>query len=130
MPMKLSTLRIFVTDLVAAQNFYEDLLGLPRVAGGAEFGYCVFEPGAVQLVVEVVMQDAPPEDRALVGRFTGASFAVDDVRATHARLAALGVVFTGLPEAQEWGGVLATLRDPAENELQIVQMPRADSPKQ
>jgi uncharacterized glyoxalase superfamily protein PhnB len=38
-------------------------------------------------------------------------------------LSALGVAFTGLPEQQDWGGILATLRDPAGNELQLVQQP-------
>jgi lactoylglutathione lyase len=33
------------------------------------------------------------------------------------------VHFTGLPEKQQWGGVLATMQDPAGNELQLVQHP-------
>jgi uncharacterized glyoxalase superfamily protein PhnB len=40
-------------------------------------------------------------------------------------LAAAGVEFSGEPEKQFWGGILATLRDPAGNELQIVQQPTA-----
>lgn len=124
--MRLGTVRIFVHDLVAAQAFYEDKLGLPRVAGGAAFGYCVFEsdgPGEVQLVIEVVGADAPEQDRELVGRFTGVSFTVDDVGTLHAELSARGVKFTDPPEQQDWGGVLATFLDPSGNELQIVQMP-------
>lgn len=126
--MKLGTVRIFVHDLVAAQAFYEDKLCLPRVAGGAAFGYCVFEsdgPGEVQLVVELVGPDAPLQDRELVGRFTGVSFTVADVRALHADLTARGVKFTDPPELQDWGGVLATFLDPSGNELQIVEMPGA-----
>ena len=124
--MKLGTVRIFVHDLVAAQRFYEDTLGLPRVAGGSAFGYCVFEtdgPGEVQLVIEPVAADAPDADRDLVGRFTGLSFTVVDVQALHADLTARGVKFTDPPEVQDWGGVLATFLDPSGNELQIVQMP-------
>lgn len=121
--MRLSTVRIFVHDLVAAQAFYEDTLGLPRVAGGPAFGYCVFEPGNVQLVVEPVSADAPEADRELVGRFTGLSFSVANMHATHAELTARGVKFTDPPEQQDWGGVLATFLDPSGNELQIVQMP-------
>jgi lactoylglutathione lyase len=30
-------------------------------------------------------------------------------------------VFKGVPEKQFWGGTLVTLRDPAGNEVQIVQ---------
>jgi catechol 2,3-dioxygenase-like lactoylglutathione lyase family enzyme len=121
--MKLGTVRIFVHSLVAAQTFYEETLGLPRVAGGSAFGYCVFEPGDVQLVIEAVSGDAPLEDRELVGRFTGVSFTVPDVNALHAELSKRGVKFTDPPERQDWGGVLATFLDPSGNELQIVEMP-------
>lgn len=43
-------------------------------------GYCVFDAGNTQLVVESVPPDAPEEDQVLVGRFTGLSFAVADRR--------------------------------------------------
>jgi uncharacterized glyoxalase superfamily protein PhnB len=72
-------------------------------------------------VVEVVADDAPEEDRVLVGRFTGLSFTVQDIGEKHRHLVALGVPFTGAPEKQFWGGILATLQDPSGNELQIVQ---------
>jgi uncharacterized glyoxalase superfamily protein PhnB len=36
-----------------------------------------------------------------------------------------GVAFTGEPEKQFWGGTLATFKDPAGNELQICEQPRA-----
>lgn len=124
--MRLSAVRIFVHDLVVAQAFYEDKLGLPRVAGGAAFGYCVFESdgtGALHLVIEAVSADAPESDRELVGRFTGVSFTVADVHAFHAELTERGVKFTDPPEVQDWGGVLATFLDPSGNELQIVQVP-------
>jgi aminoglycoside 6'-N-acetyltransferase I len=122
-PLRLQTARLFVRDLARALDFYRDRLGLSLVAGGAEAGWCVFDAGGLTLVVEPVPADAPAEDQGLVGRFTGLSFTVDDVRATHAALVARGVVFSGAPEAQGWGGVIATLRDPDGNELQIAQMP-------
>jgi uncharacterized glyoxalase superfamily protein PhnB len=84
----------------------------------------VFSLGTTDLVVESVNGDDPAEDRALAGRFTGLSLAVDDVRATHARLAAAGVRFTGTPEAQSWGGTLATFEDPSGNQWQIVEYPK------
>ena len=76
-------------------------------------------------MVEAVADDAPEEDRVLVGRFTGLSFTVKDVREKHRELVSLGVPFTGAPEKQFWGGILATLQDPSGNELQIVQHPTA-----
>lgn len=121
--MRLAALRIFVRDIVAARDFYAGALGLRLIADGTEHGYCVFDAVGADLVVEAVPTDAPAEDQVLVGRFTGVSFAVEDLEATYARLQAQGVPFSGAPEAQAWGGVLATLRDPAGNELQLVQYP-------
>lgn len=123
--MRLSAARLFVHDLEGALAFYAQVLGLRLVHGGIGAGYCVFDAGGCQLVVEPVPHHAPDEEQVLVGRFTGLSFAVADIAAEHARLVALGVPFAGAPEAQPWGGILATLRDPAGNELQLAQYPAA-----
>ena len=121
--MNLSAVRIFVRNLAEAETFYASILGLPLSAGGAEYGYCVFKTGNVQLVVESVPSDAPEDEQRLVGRFTGLSFSVASAQAAYTELLRLGVAFTGAPEKQAWGGILATLRDPAGNELQLVQAP-------
>lgn len=60
-------------------------------------------------------------DRALVGRFTGISFAVDDINDSYESLRSAGLAFSGEPERQAWGGRLATIVDPSGNELQLVQ---------
>lgn len=125
--MNLNTARIFVRDIAAAKQFYEHQLGLPLKADGSQHGYCVFKSGGMELVVECVAEDAPEDDQALVGRFTGLSFTVEDIAAKHQALEALGVHFTGLPEKQYWGGILATFEDPSGNGLQIVQLPAAAS---
>jgi predicted enzyme related to lactoylglutathione lyase len=123
--MQLSAARIFVRDMIAARNFYAQVLGLPIKADGSQHGYCVFNAGGADLVVESVADDADEEERALVGRFTGLSFKVDDIRAKHQALVALGVAFTEAPEKQFWGGTLATFQDPSGNGLQLVEMPAA-----
>jgi predicted enzyme related to lactoylglutathione lyase len=121
--MNLGTVRVFVRDISSAKQFYGERLGLPVHADGSENGYCVFRVGTVFLVAEAVGGDAPKEEQALVGRFTGVSFDVPDMQAKYDELSSRGVEFTGLPERQAWGGILATLRDPAGNELQICQQP-------
>lgn len=123
--MQLGTTRIFVDDLAAASSFYAAALGLPLKVNGEHFGFCVFDAGGVELVVESIASDAPDDDLALVGRFTGLSFTVVDVAAKYAELLAKGVAFSGAPERQAWGGILATFVDPAGNALQIVQPPAA-----
>lgn len=119
--MNLNTARVFVRDINVAKDFYSRLLGLPLQHDGTEYGYCVFRPGAATLVVEAVPLDAPEDEQVLVGRFTGLSFQVANAQESYALLSAKGVEFTGTPEAQAWGGVLATLRDPSGNQVQICQ---------
>lgn len=118
--MNLNTARVFVRDIARARGFYGQALGLRLVADGQAQGYCVFDAGNCELVVEAVAQDAAPEDQALVGRFTGLSFLVPSVHVAHQDLVGKGVVFTGAPERQFWGGTLATFRDPDGNEFQLV----------
>jgi predicted enzyme related to lactoylglutathione lyase len=120
--MRLAAARIFVSHLDDAIDFYRALLGPPRSvdSGGA---YAVFDGHSSDIIVEVVPDDAPPDDRALVGRFTGISFAVDDVDQAHRELSAAGLAFTSAPATQPWGGRLATLADPSGNRIQLVQFP-------
>ena len=123
--MKLSAARIFVRNLSEAEHFYGSVLGLPLQAGGPQAGYCVFRSGGIDLVIEPVDAAAPPDEQDLVGRFTGLSFAVVSAQETYNQMQAAGVRFTGAPELQAWGGVLATFLDPAGNGLQLVQAPSA-----
>ncbi len=118
--MRLAAARIFVSDLSPAIHFYATLLGPPTAVDPGT--YAVFNATA-DIVVETVPADAPPDDLALVGRFTGISFAVDDIDGTYERLRASGLRFAGGPELQGWGGRLATCIDPSGNELQLVQYP-------
>jgi catechol 2,3-dioxygenase-like lactoylglutathione lyase family enzyme len=119
--MELNTVRVFVDDIAAAKSFYANSLGLPLKHDGAEYGFCLFRPGGIDLLIEAVPKDAPADDIELVGRFTGLSFAVPDINATYTEMLAKGVKFTGEPERQPWGGILATFQDRAGNGLQLVQ---------
>jgi catechol 2,3-dioxygenase-like lactoylglutathione lyase family enzyme len=121
--MNLTTARLFVSNIEDARDFYAHTLGLRLLADGSRFGYCVFAAGPISLVVESVAPDAPADDQILVGRFSGLSFAVDDIAKTHRELADKGVVFTEEPERQAWGGIVATFKDPAGNQLQLAQHP-------
>jgi len=118
--VNLNTARVFVRDIARASRFYAEALGLKVHAQDLARGYCVFNAGNCELVVESVPAQAPAEDQALVGRFTGLSFLVPSVHVAHQDLVGRGVVFTGPPERQFWGGTLATFRDPDGNEFQIV----------
>ena len=120
--MRLAAARVFVRDLSPAIGFYTTLLGQPT-AVDPDGTYAVFDASTTDIVVETVPDDAPPDDLALVGRFTGLSFAVDDLADAYERLQTAGLRFSSEPELQAWGGRLATVVDPSGNELQLVQYP-------
>jgi catechol 2,3-dioxygenase-like lactoylglutathione lyase family enzyme len=117
--MELIAIRIFVDDLAAARRFYRDMLGLQLKWDDADS--LGFDVGG-NLIVEPVDDKADAERRALVGRFIGCSLEVDDIQAAYKKLAAKGVVFTGPPEREPWGGVLAHFKDPSRNILTLVQI--------
>ncbi len=52
-------------------------------------------------------------------------FAVDDVRAAHAALAAEGITFLSDPHEDEFGVVWVYLRDPDGNAVELIQEPTA-----
>ncbi len=115
----------FFHNLDEALAFYKRNFDWPMTAGGASEGYCVFDVGGnINVILEAVAFDADEQDQAYVGRLTGVSFRVDDIAIAYARMRANGVVFTGGPEKQFWGGTLATFHDPARNELQLVELPK------
>jgi catechol 2,3-dioxygenase-like lactoylglutathione lyase family enzyme len=116
--MHLAGVRVFVHDLAAARRFYGDVLGL-RVTweGDSAIGFDLDRAG---LIVEVIGDDADSKDRALVGRFVGCSIAVDDIEETYSELKAKDVKFSGTPERQPWGGVLAHFEDPSGNVLTLL----------
>ena len=123
--MKLAAARVFVHNLEEASDFYENCLGLRVGARGPEADYVVFEVQTCDLVVERVPLDAPQDEQILVGRFTGLSFDVKNMHLLCQELANKGVRFVAQPERQAWGGTLATLLDPAGNQLQLVEYPSA-----
>jgi catechol 2,3-dioxygenase-like lactoylglutathione lyase family enzyme len=69
--MELNTVRVFVRDIEAARQFYEQRLGLRLKADGSDHGYCVFKTGRTELVVERVAENAPDEDKAQSEPFAG-----------------------------------------------------------
>ena len=127
--MKIALTSVLVDDQEKALRFYTDVLGFqPKndVPLGEHRWLTVVSPDSPDGVELVLEPDAHPAVRpfkeALVADgipFT--SFAVDDVRAEHARLVAAGVVFTQEPLTM--GPVTtAVLDDTCGNLIQLASM--------
>lgn len=114
---RIGAIRIFVRDLPRARDFYGGLLNLPERVDGDEFS--AFRLAGIDIVIEV----ATDGQAGMVGRFTGFSFAVADIEVALGDLRAAGVPVLGAPEKQFWGGILAHIADPDDNELTLVQYP-------
>ena len=130
--MRINLASVFVDDQVKALAFYTDVLGFEKKtdlpAGEARWLTVVSpeDPDGVELVLEPDGHPAVgPFKRALIADgipFT--SFAVTDVAAEHARLAAAGVEFTQPPTVM--GPVTtAIFDDTCGNLIQIASMASA-----
>ena len=127
--MRINVTSVFVDDQDKALGFYTDVLGFVKkteIPLGDNRWLTVVspeDPDGTELLLE-------PDGHPAVGPFKEAlvedgipatSFAVDDVRAEHERLAALGVRFTQDPT--EMGPVTtAVLDDTCGNLIQIASM--------
>jgi lactoylglutathione lyase len=117
----LSAVRLFVSDLERAIDFYGETLGL-QLAARDESVYAIFQLPNLTLLVERV-EPGGDEFKELVGRFAGVSFSTENIRAAYDRLSGNGVRFEGPPEKQFWGGILAHFHDPDNNILTLVETP-------
>jgi len=118
-----SAVRLFVSDLKRAVDFYRGTLGLELTAHDESL-YAVFQlPNATVLVERV--ERGNEDFQQLVGRFSGISFSTSDIRGAFERLSGTGVRFDGPPERQSWGGILAHFHDPDNNVLTLVEYPAA-----
>jgi predicted enzyme related to lactoylglutathione lyase len=115
MSISLKNFVIFATDLVTAQTFYVDLLGLP-VAGQSEMLIEFFPGAATTLGVSLALHE---DARALVGRHTGITLKVDNIAAVCERLKNGGVYFVEPLESSPWGK-MAVVQDFDGNMLALV----------
>ncbi|MGW4053585.1 VOC family protein [Streptomyces sp. NPDC004779] len=126
--MRINLTSVFVDDQETALRFYTDVLGFVLkhdVPLGDDRWITVVSPEApegTELLLEPSGHPAvrPYKEALVADGIPATSFAVDDVRAEHARLTALGVRFTQPPV--EMGPVTtAVLDDTCGNLIQIAQ---------
>ena len=111
--------RIFSFSWDESVAFYQDKVGLPLKFQNADMGWAEFDLEGMSLAIE--RQDPKdPEAQSLVGRFVGISIQVDDIDSVYNDLCDKGVKFTGPPEIQPWGGVLAHMVDPDNNVITLL----------
>jgi len=120
---------VFVTDQERARDFYTRVLGFDLRQdvdmGGGNRWLTVGNPGddSIELLLEPSAHPAvaPFRDALVADGIPATSFAVDSIEEEHARLVALGVVFTQPPTPM--GPVTtAVFDDTVGNMIQIAQM--------
>ncbi len=113
-PPRIAYANVYVTDLARTLRFFHEDVGLAVQHEDAAFGYASLEAGPIRMGLAQI-DAADEEQRKLTGRQTGIGFAVADLEAAHARLAARGVDFPMKPARQPWGGFMAMFADPDGN---------------
>ena len=125
--MRIELASVFVDDQRAALAFYTGVLGFV-VAQDIPLGDDVWltvaspeAPDGPELLLEPARHPAvgPYRDALVADGIPLAQFAVDDVRAEHARLSAAGVVFT-MPPTEAGPVTVAVFDDTCGNLIQLV----------
>jgi catechol 2,3-dioxygenase-like lactoylglutathione lyase family enzyme len=127
MSIFITTMSVFVTDQQKALEFYTDVLGFIKKndvpVGDHRWLTVVGATNDVELLLEPDEHPAAKAFQAAIAAdgIPAASFGVEDVRAEHERLVALGVTFVQPPT--DLGPVsVATLDDTCGNLIQIASM--------
>jgi catechol 2,3-dioxygenase-like lactoylglutathione lyase family enzyme len=115
-PSKISAITLFVEDLTAAKQFYQEVFELPVHYEDDVSAVFTFDSTLVNLLAATEASELI--DPAVVGgpeagtrmQFT---IPVEDVDATCARLVARGVELLNGPMDRPWGVRTASFRDPA-----------------
>lgn len=117
---QLCAVRIFVHDLNRALQFYHSVLGLELTADTREQGCVKLEVApSVFLILEQV-DEADQQRLGLVGRFSGVSFAVQNLQETYQKLHEATIPVAGPPEKHgEITSIIAF--DPDGNSIVLVQ---------
>ena len=117
---------IRVLDEARSVDFYARAFGLAIADRFAFDGFTLIylRNAEADFEVELTVNHGRTEPYALGDGYGHIAFAVDDLEAEHARLSALGVVFTMPPTRQPWGGFMALVADPDGNVFYLDQVSR------
>jgi catechol 2,3-dioxygenase-like lactoylglutathione lyase family enzyme len=119
--MKIGFVTVFVTDFDKSLDFYTKPLGMEIDYTDRKF-WAQFKSGEdVSLAIQKCAPDYVEQGSKMAGRFVGVTLMVDNIEDQYNRLGAKGVEFTGRPEKQSWGGILAHLKDLDGNVLTLMQ---------
>jgi len=123
-PGKISAITLFVEDLAATKQFYQEIFGLPLVF--EDDNSAVFDFG--NTLINLLAATEAPEliaPATVATREAGArvqfTIGVDDVDATCAELTARGVTLLNGPLDRPWGIRTASFRDPSGHIWEIAQ---------
>jgi catechol 2,3-dioxygenase-like lactoylglutathione lyase family enzyme len=115
-PKKISAITLFVEDLAATKAFYQEVFGLPVYFEDADSAVFNFGNTLVNLLTTTAVPELI-EPAWVASPEAGARFQitidVDDVDATCAELARLGVQLLNGPIDRPWGVRTASFRDPS-----------------
>jgi lactoylglutathione lyase len=124
--MKLTHVRLLVSDFPACLKFYRDVIGLPAHEGGPGLSYAELPAGDVFLAIAdrklmaTAVAIAQPADAAAAPERVALCLAVEDVDREFARIKAAGAPVVSEPaDRPHWGIRTAHFRDPDGNIVEI-----------
>jgi predicted enzyme related to lactoylglutathione lyase len=120
---KVGWVRVFVSDMDRAVEFYENTLGMGVRNRSPEFPEFVELDTEGTILALNSVGDEWPEGKKMIGRFTAITLTVRDVEGAYRSLSSKGVRFSQPPTREPWGGVLTSFFDPDGNEISLLEVP-------
>lgn len=111
---------IWTQDLERLSKFYKEDLGLSPYSVHDDFVVFKFGEMRLNLGYHSEVKGATKDPNRIM-----INLGTPDIHRLTEVLRAKGVEIVRPPEQEEWGGYVATLKDPDGNTLQLLQLPRA-----
>ena len=110
---------LWTSNLNEMRTFYRDTLRLPLHSDHGDFVVFRFGDMRLNLGLHDGVRGSTREPYRIM-----INLGVDHIHAEHRRLLDAGVNFVRPPERESWGGWVATFKDPDDNLLQLLQIPK------
>ena len=114
---------IWTDNLTRLKDFYENILGLNPHSSKPDF--VSYKWNNIKFSIG---KHASVEGNAVDRYRIMINFNVEDIKHTTQNLKEHGVNFIREPEHEHWGGQVATLEDPDQNIIQLLQQPKLTNP--
>lgn len=118
MILGIRTSEIWVSDLERSRRFYTEILGMETRREDKDNRWV--EMGVREAWGKITLRGECGDPKEIRGRGSETVLIVDNIYRFYDKVRKKGVEFIEVPHRLDWGGVVATLLDPDDNEIMLL----------